>query len=55
MLLPGWIYKALGLWHLGDFRKISLPNVGEDQKKSYGFSAGPLAGTAPYYGKSGRD
>ena len=25
----------------------------EDQKKSYDLSAGPLAGTAPYYGKSG--
>ena len=25
----------------------------EDQKKSYDLSAGPLAGTAPYYGQSG--
>ena len=25
----------------------------EDQKKSYDFRAGPLAGIAPYYGKSG--
>ena len=28
-----------------------LPNIGEDQKKSYNLSAGPLAGTAPYCGK----
>ena len=52
MLLPGWIYIALGSWHLGDFRKIFLPNI-EDQKKSYDLSAGPLGGTAPYYGKFG--
>ena len=25
----------------------------EDQKKSYNLGAGPLAGTASYYGKSG--
>ena len=55
MLLPGWIYIALGPWHFGDFRNIFLPNIAEDQKKSYDFSAGPLAGTAPYYGKSGPD
>ena len=55
MLLPGRIYIALGLWHFGDFRNIFLPNIGEDQKKSYGFSSGPLAGTASYYGKSGPD
>ena len=55
MLLPGWIYIALGPWHFGDFRIIFLPNIGEDQKKSYDFSAGPLAGTAPFYGKSGPD
>ena len=30
-----------------------LPNIGEDQKKSYGLSAGPLSGTAPYCGKFG--
>ena len=45
MLLPGRIYIALGLWHFGDFRNIFLPNIGEDQKKSYDFSSGPLAGT----------
>ena len=55
LLLPGQIYIALGLWHFGDFRNIFLPNIGEDQKKSYDWSAGPLAGTAPYYGKSGPD
>ena len=39
--------------HFGDFRNIFLPNIREDQTKSYYFSAGPLAGTASYYGKSG--
>ena len=53
MLLPSRIYIALGPWHLEDFRNISLPNVGEDHKKSSDFSAGPLAGTAPNCGKSG--
>ena len=38
---------------LGDFRKIFFSNIGEDQKKSHHLSAGPIAGTAPYYGKSG--
>ena len=55
MLLPGRIYIALGPWHFGDFRNIFLPNIGEDHKKSYDFSAGPLGGIAPYYGKSGPD
>ena len=55
MLLPGRIYIAFGPWHFGDFRNIFLPNIGEDQKKSYDFSSGPLAGTALYYGKSGPD
>ena len=45
MLLPGRIYFGLGPWHFGDFRKIFLPNIGEDQKKSYDFSSEPLAGT----------
>ena len=45
MLLPGWIYIG--------FRNIFLPNIGEDQKKAYDLSAGPSAGTASYYGKSG--
>ena len=44
MLLPGRIYFALGPWHFGDFRNIFLPNIGEDQKKSYDFSSGSLAG-----------
>ena len=55
MLLPRRIYIALGPWHFGDFRNIILPNIGEDQKKSYNFSVGLLAGTAPYYGKSSPD
>ena len=42
MLLLGRIYIALGPWHVGDFRNIFLPNVGEDHKKSYNLSAGPL-------------
>ena len=37
----------------GGFCKIFLPSIGEDQKKSYDLSAGPLAGTAPYYSQSG--
>ena len=45
MLLPGRIYFALGPWHLGYFRNIFLPNIGEDQKKSFDFSSEPLAGT----------
>ena len=55
MLLPGRMDIALGVWHFGDFLNIFLPNVREDQKKSYDFSAGPLTGTTPYYGKSGPD
>ena len=38
---------------LRGFCKIFQPNIGEDQRKSYDMSAGSLAGTAPYYGKSG--
>ena len=45
MLLPGRIYFALGPWHFGDFSNNFLPNIGEDQKKSYDFSSEPLAGT----------
>ena len=51
MLLPGRIYIAIGPWHFGDFRNIFLPNIGEDRKKPYDFSSGPLAGIASYYGK----
>ena len=53
MLLPGRTYIALGPWNFADFRNIFLPNIGEDQKKSYHLSAGPLAETASYYGKFG--
>ena len=42
-------------WHFGDFRNIFLPKIGEDQKKSYDLSLGPLVGTASYNGKSGPD
>ena len=55
MLLRGRIYIALGPRYFGDFRNIFLPNIVEDQKKSYDFRSGPLAGTASYYGKSGSD
>ena len=39
----GRIYIAQGPWLFKDFREIFLPNVGEDQKKFYHMSAGPLA------------
>ena len=42
----------LVLWR---FLQHLLPNIDEDQKKSYDFSAGPPTGTAPYCGKSGPD
>ena len=41
---------SLALW---GFFKIFLPSIGEDQRKSYDLSAGPIAGAAPFYGKSG--
>ena len=41
LLLPDRIYIALSPWHFGDFRNIFLPNIGEDQKKSYDLSARP--------------
>ena len=53
MLLPGRIYIALSPWHFEDFPNIFLPNIGEEQKKSHDFSAGPVGGAASYYGKSG--
>ena len=40
-------------WHFEDSREVFLPNIGENQKKSHHLSAGPLASTVPYYGKSG--
>ena len=45
MLLLGRIYIVLGPWHFRDFCNIFLPNIGEDQKKSYDFSSEFLAGT----------
>ena len=53
LLLPGRIYIAPVPWQFGHFCNIFLPSIGEDQKKSYDLSEGPLAGTAPYYGQSG--
>ena len=43
MLLPGPDLHRVGLLALWNFRNIFLPNTGEDQKKSYRLSAGPLA------------
>ena len=37
------------------FLQHFLPTIREDQKQYYNFIAGPLAGTSPYYGKSGPD
>ena len=42
MLLPGWIYIALGPWHFGDFCNIFLANIGEDQKNLTISARGPL-------------
>ena len=53
MLLPGPDLHREGLWHFVGFFTIFLPKVGEDQKKSHHLSAGPLAGTVPYFGKFG--
>ena len=41
MLFSSRIYLARGPWHLGNFCNIFLPNISEDQKKSYHLSAGP--------------
>ena len=43
MLLPGPDLHRVGPLALWNFRNIFLPNTGEDQKKSYRLSAGPLA------------
>ena len=51
MLLIGRIYIALGHRLFGDFRKIFLPNIGENQKKASTSERGAV-GTLPY-GKSG--
>ena len=37
----GRIYIALGPWHLGDFRIIFLPSIGEDQKNLTISARGP--------------
>ena len=53
-LPPGYAYgPGLHCAGLLAFRRLSLHlsakyTVGEDQKKTYNLSAGPLAGTAPY-------
>ena len=46
--------RPLALWRFSQHISAKY-TVGEDQKKSYDFSSGPLAGTASYYGKSGPD
>ena len=43
MLLSGPDLHRVGLLALWNFRNIVLPNTGEDQKKSYRLTAGPLA------------
>ena len=52
-VIAGPNLHRLGPWHFGDFCKIFLTNIGKTKQKSYDFRAGPPAGTAPYYGKSG--
>ena len=52
-VIAGRIYIALSPWQFEDFRNIFMPKIGKDQKKSYDFSSGLIAGTASYYGKSG--
>ena len=39
------LHRAGPRRHFGDFRNIFLPNISENQKKSYDFSSGLLAGT----------
>ena len=41
VLFPGRIYIVQGPWLLGGFCYIFLPNINEDQKKSYYLRAGP--------------
>ena len=43
MLLPRPDFHRVGPLALWNFRNIFLSNTGEDQKKSYRLSAGPLA------------
>ena len=52
-VIAGTAFPLWGRWYFGDFRKIFLPNIDEDQKKSHHLGAGPLAVIVPYYGKSG--
>ena len=54
-IIAGQDLHHAGPLALGRFsvRTIFLPNVGEDHKKCQDLSIGPLAGTAPYCGKSG--
>ena len=41
MLFLGRVYNARGLWHLGDFCDIFLPNISKDQTSPTILSAGP--------------
>ena len=41
-IIPGWICIARGPWYFQHYRNIFLPNVGEDQKKSFHLNAEPL-------------
>ena len=41
MSFPGRIYFARSPWHVKNFCNIFLPNISENQKKSYYLSEGP--------------
>ena len=46
-------YNLSTAYHYGDFCNIFLPNIGEDPKKVSPSERGVLAGSVPYYSKSG--
>ena len=50
MLFLGRIYIVRSHWLLGDFCNIFLPNISEDQKKSYHLSAVPYGKYGAGYG-----
>ena len=52
MLFPGRIFIARGPLHVLDFCYIFLPNICEDQEKSYYLSEGPWTVPHGKYGAS---
>ena len=46
--------RPLAFWRFSQHLSVKY-TVDQDQKKSYDFSSGPLAGIASYDGKSGPD